>query len=302
MLQLKIDFFLGVCLSHASIVSHVGNLQLINSNDIFFCTSSLHWITGLASLLMGTLNGSTRIITTEPFSVEMQLRIIETYKVTVALGQSYHLLEILKSGLISKSDLTSLKHMAVGGSKIPVSVVEEFTSYMPNGSVGNAYGLTELASIAAIDFPKFSGKDTVGRLMNGFVVKIIDDDGNKCGIDTDGEICIKSTFNFLGYYKDKELTSEVIDNEGFMLTGDIGHIDKDGYVYIIGRKKDVIAYYFKIAPIEIESFLLKSSDIQTVCVVGVPYNSIIELPAAVVVRSSNSKITSEDICKMVEGI
>lgn len=173
---------------------------------------------------------------------------------------------------------------------------------MPNGSVGNAYGLTELSSVATIDFPKFSGKDSVGRLLNGFELKIIDEDGNKCGIDTDGEICIKNSYKFLGYYKNEELTREVIDNEGFMLTGDIGHIDKDGYVYISGRKKDVIAYYFKIAPVEIESFLLQSPDIQAVCVVGVPYNSIIELPAAVVVRSSNSKITSEAICKMVEGI
>lgn len=250
---------------------------------------------------MGTINGATRIITTESFSPEMQLRIIEKYNVTVAYCSPFHLVSVLESGNISKVNLMSLRHMFVSGWKIPFSVLNEFNSFLPNGNVHNGYGLTEMAAWVTVDFPKFSENDTVGRLLNGFTVKIIDRDGIRCGIDTDGEICIKDQYEFLGYYKNDELIRETVDFEGFFLTGDIGHFDRNGNLYITDRKKDVIAYEDWVWPFEIENILLQSDDIKAVCAVGVPYNEVIEVPAAVVERNIGSIITEGNICQMVRG-
>lgn len=191
--------------------------------------------------------------------------------------------------------------MFVSGWKIPFSVLNEFNSFLPNGNVHNGYGLTEMAAWVTVDFPKFSENDTVGRLLNGFTVKIIDRDGIRCGIDTDGEICIKDQYEFLGYYKNDELIRETVDFEGFFLTGDIGHFDRNGNLYITDRKKDVIAYEDWVWPFEIENILLQSDDIKAVCAVGVPYNEVIEVPAAVVERNIGSIITEENICQMVRG-
>lgn len=262
----------------------------------------MHWVTGLIFLLMGTINAATRIITTKPFSPELQLQMIEKYKVTITFILSYHLIDVVKSGLISKVDLSSIKHLLVAGSRIPFTVRNELSSYLPHGCLNIIYGLTEMAATVAADFPTYSDKDTVGRLVNGFDVKIVDEDGIRCGIDADGEICIRSRYKFLGYYKNPQLTAETVDVDGFLLTGDVGHFDKDGYLYLIDRKKDLITYHFKVSPSEIESLLIASPDIKSVCVVGVPHNEILEFPAAVIVRTTNSTINENDVFRMVAGI
>lgn len=92
----------------------------------------------------------------------------------------------------------------------------------------------------SFDYPKFTEKDTVGQLVNGAKIKIIDEKGNRCGIDVEGEICVKARFKFLGYYKNPQLTADVMDSDGFFKTGDIGHIDSDGYLYVSDRKKNII--------------------------------------------------------------
>lgn len=276
-------------------------MKEVFEGKVFFSNSSLFWFSGLRSLLLGTINGATRIITTDPLPPEQQMRLIERNKVNVVVGASYNVLDILKSGILSEADLSSVEHMFLCGCSVPFYMRKELNSHLSNGEIHNEYGLTEVGPIA-IDFPDSSGVDTVGTLLNGFTVKIVDDEGNRCGAGVDGEICIKSRYKFLGYYKDIELTEKAFDNEGFLLTGDIGHIDDEGYLYIVDRKKDVIIYDAWVYPSEIEEVLLKSVDIKAVCVVGVPYNPIVELPAAVVVRFSHSEIGKGDIHKMVEGI
>lgn len=190
----------------------------------------------------------------------------------------------------------------VGGYKIPLSITQEFNSYLPNGSVNNGYGLTEVGYNVSVDFPHFSGKDSVGRIVSGYQIKIVDEQGNRCDVGVSGEICIKSRHRFLGYFKNVGLTEEAIDKEGFFLTGDIGHVDSAGYLIITDRKKNVIVHSDDwVFPTEIEAVLLKSTSIENVCVVGVPIDAIAEVPAAIVVRAHGSKITEEAISRMVEG-
>lgn len=290
-------------MSHASLISEIDATSHLYGNGIAFNATTIYWNTGLFTLLLGTIGGTTRIITAEDFSVEMQLQIIERYKVTIVEDLSYHMVAMLKCGLLPKTDLGSVKHYFAGGYKVPLSITDEFNSYLTNGSVNTGYGLTEVGYNVSVDFPHFSGKDSVGRLVSGYTIKIADDQGNRCGAGVSGEICIKSRHKFLGYYKNIELTQEAVDSEGFFLTGDIGHIDTDGHLCITDRKKNVITYHDDwVFPTEIECVLLKSTDIESVCVVGVPYDSVVELPAAVVVRAYGSQITEEEIFKIVEGI
>lgn len=168
--------------------------------------------------------------------------------------------------------------------------------------MNNVYGCTELGGTFATDCPNIDGIDTVGRLLSGYTVKIIDDDGHRYGIGTDGEICVKGPFKFLGYYQDDALTEQVVDNEGFFHTGDIGHFDKDGNLCLVGRKKDILGAPCRISPHEIEEFVIKSPEVKMVCVVGVYQEVGHEVPAAMIVREEISDIAEEDIVNMVEGI
>lgn len=274
----------------------------IYADGVVLSFSSIYWLTGLILIVMGTAGGSTRIITSKHFTPELQFHIIEKYKVTVINNLSYYLILMAKSGLLPKVNLSSVKTLISTGFKIPFAVLNEVNKHLPNGSVSNAYGLTEVGDSVSIDYPQFSGSETAGRFVNGYSVKITDDKGNRCGVGVSGEICIKSRVKFLGYHKNEELTEEAFDSEGFFKTGDIGYIDEDGYSYICDRKKNTLLYYsHTIFPTEIEETILKSPEIKDVCVVGVPHETIFELPAAVVVRHEGSRICVAEISKLVAG-
>lgn len=174
--------------------------------------------------------------------------------------------------------------------------------YLSNGSVVIGYGMSEIAGGVSMDSPASIEKDTVGRLLTGCSVKIIGDDGKRVGVNVDGEIFVKTLYKFLGYYGNPEATAEMFDEEGFIRTGDMGHFDDDGDLFIVDRKKDIIKYCsFQISPSEIDAYLTESSDIQSACVVGIPDPMGTDLPAAVVVRAKGSNISEKEIFDMVAG-
>lgn len=144
-------------------------------------------------------------------------------------------------------------------------------------------------------------KDTVGKLQVERCVKIVDEEGNRCGVNIDGEICVKLNHKCLGYFGNQKATDELFDAEGFAHTGDIGRFDEDGFLYLVDRKKELLKYNSEqISPSEIEAHLIKSTYIKAVCVVGIPENGT-EFPAAVVVRADGSNITEKDVLDLIAG-
>lgn len=296
----KCLYFVGVSLSHAALLNMQSDLELIQSNDIMLNFSQLYWITGMMSLLWGTLFGTTRIITTEQFSPELAFRLIPQYKVSCIINGVYQMVSMLKNDAIDQVDLTTIKRYFVGGSKVPFGLASEFNKYFPNGETYIGIGMTEVAGLYALAEAKNSDKDTVGHLASDVVAKIVDDYGNRCGVMVDGEVCLKLRYNFLGYYDNPEATKQAIDSEGFLLTGDIGHFDEDGNLYIVDRKKDLMKYCsYQITPTELEAVLLQSPEIEKVCVVGIPDIVATDLPAVAVVRKEGSRISAKDIYDIV---
>lgn len=300
----KVYIFLhsGVALSHASIVEKCSDIGLLNSGDIHYCPGSYYWISGLFMFILSIIHGSTAIITNKKFSADLQLHLVEKYKINFLMNSPQHLLMMLKSECIKTADLSSIKCYFVGGNRIPIGAPAEINKYLPNGKMCTGYGLTEISLLLSETFTEPTEKDTAGKLVHGTVVKIVDDNGIRCGIGVDGEICVKCNHPFLGYYRNEKATTEAVDNEGFILTGDKGHFDEDGYLYIVDRLKDVFKYNScYVHPSELESHLITSPDIESVCVVGIPDITVGDLPAAAVVRKKNSTITECDIYEMVAG-
>ncbi|XP_031624429.1 4-coumarate--CoA ligase-like 7 [Contarinia nasturtii] len=289
----------GVLLSHAALISGILRTKVVDTNSVILNMNSIDWITSLIALLLATFNGAKRVITEKPYTPEWQLQLIEKYKISFLITPPYQMVSNLKSGLLSKKKLSSIRLQLVCGTKVPFDALNEYNSYLTNGSAVNSYGTSEMASFLTIDYPK-SGKDTIGKLLNGLNLKIIDENGNRVGIDMDGEIYVKSSYKFIGYHGRNDLTREVIDDEGFYRTGDIGHVDRDGNIFIVGRAKDLLKYCSKkFAPSDIESFLIKSPDIENVCVTGIPDDLAGDIPVALVVRKTNSRISENDIYQMV---
>lgn len=132
------------------------------------------------------------------------------------------------------------------------------------------YGLTEASRAVFIEF--HSEKDklcTVGQPSPNVELKIVGDNGNQLGVDEIGEIQVKGEMVMRGYWNKQKLTEESLEN-GWLHTGDLGMVDFDGYVHLLGRENDVINIGgLKVAPGEVEEVLLKYKDILEVAVQGV---------------------------------
>lgn len=269
-------------------------------NDVVFCFVSLYGIGGWVMLLNGTMYGATRIITTKSFDADLQLSLIEKYKVTYSYNPPFQLALMMKSDRLHRTNLSSLKHQLTGGAKIPVHLKKEVMSKFKNALFYTVYGLSETAGgiSASID-----SSDSVGQLYGYCTAKIIDEEGNRCGVGENGEICLKTNYRFLGYYGNQNATDASLDNEGYFLTGDIGHFDANKTLFIIDRKKDLISCNnYQVSPSEIESYLVESLKIKVVCVVGIPDDSSNEFPAAFIERKGSSHVTENDVFNAVAGI
>lgn len=300
----------AACLSHAIILNSIAERFVpCNSNDVMLCFSPLHRFSGLATLFRGTLYGATRIISTEHFTPDLQLSLIEKHKVTFAFNTPIEIASIVKCDKFLQSDLTSLKYVLVSGGPIPLRIKSAFNQRLHEANIHTGYELSDLGSFVAIDFPASPPTslrvDTiVGRLGNGCSVKIIDDRGNRCAANNPGEVLVKMNAKHLGFQSNGNSSAENrFDEEDFFETGDIGSFDGDGNLHIIDKQIDLLQYLnFYVSASEIDTYLIGKPDIQLTCVVGIAHDEFGDLPAAAVIRThQSSSITENDIYDMVAG-
>lgn len=266
---------------------------------MYLSFSSLYWITGLGALINGTLAGITRIITTQPFDPDLMLNIIERYGVTFVVTAPTHLARFLHSPLIETANMSTLRSYVCGGSAVAPELLDKLDKILPKGALV-AYGISELSGTLAANDTGNHG--SVGSLNDGMMVQIVDDEGRRQGPHVDGEIHVKTSLSFLGYWGDEVATAEAMDGEGWLHTGDVGHFDENGFLYLVDRKKDIIKYgNHQISPSELENIILRCSGVANVCVVGVPDDVSIDLPAAVIVRAAGHDVTSEEIKNIIKG-
>ncbi|KAG4079641.1 hypothetical protein HA402_010421 [Bradysia odoriphaga] len=289
-----------VALSHSNIVEGCGNITSLNAGDIHYCPGLFNWVSGLYIFVLGVIHGATSVVTKNPLSPDLQIRLVEKHRISFLMNSPHHLVMMLKSEAIKTADLSSIKCYFVGGNRMPLGAPAEINKRLPNGQLITAYGQTELSFLVSGTFERIVEEDHVGKLAKGVIVKIVDEKGARCGVGIDGEICVKTCNPFLCYYGNEEATKNAFDNEGFILTGDVGRFDENGDLHIVDRLKEIFkSNNFNINPSEIESFLIQSPDIESVCVLGIPDALVGDWPAAAVVRKKNSTITERDIYDMV---
>jgi fatty-acyl-CoA synthase len=256
---------------------------------------------GLWGMSMCLLAGATLVMTNR-FSPVDTLHLIEKEKITHAMLVPTTLIDMLALPDFGKYDLSSLKHVTSAGSVVPSSVIREFKR-RTGVDIMNCYGLAEASGlstwVAAGDTPEHVEK-TVGLPMPHCEVAILGvNTGEVLPPEHEGEICTKEAFpgsqHMKGYYKKPELTSETIRN-GWLHSGDLGKMDKDGYVHITGRVKEMYTVGgFNVSPPEIEGFLLKHPKIQAVSVVGLPDERLGEVGAAFIRLKRGETSTESEV-------
>lgn len=172
-----------------------------------------------------------------------------------------------------KYDLSTLRTGIMAGSNCPIEVMKAVIEKMGAKEITIAYGQTESSPVITqtrTDDPIEIRVETVGKALPAVEVKIVEPGTKKKFQGGQGELCTRGYHDMKGYYKDPEATKEVIDEEGWLYTGDLAVMDENGYCKITGRLKDMIIRGGEnIYPREIEEFLYTHPKILDVQVVGV---------------------------------
>lgn len=291
---------IGVCISYGN---HAFMPSKFQEDSIFFSCDTIYWTIGLKPIFHSIYNGSMRIISSKDFTPELQLTIIEKYNVSVLSNTPFVMGACLKSDLIHKVNLSSVKKIIFYGGKLPKTLAIDIKHYFPNADVQSLYGMTEMGRIST-GIVDIHANGNVGQLYYGCAVKIVDEDGKRCGPNVNGEICVKIKHQFLGYFDDSNATVAAIDQDGYFQTGDIGHFDDDANLFVVNRKKDVMnVFYFEnvLLPSEIEQCLIEIPDVKEACVVGIPLAYDACLPAALVIQNPNSNLCRSRVFDTVAG-
>jgi len=194
-------------------------------------------------------------------------------------------------------DLSTLRIAVTGAADIPVELIRRVFDELPFSVVITGYGLTEGGTATATgpqDDPETIAT-TVGRARPGFELRIVDDAGDQVDPGAAGEVLLRSPSIMASYLDDPDATAAALSQEGWLRTGDLGILDDEGYLRIVGRTKDMfIIGGFNAYPAEIENLLLGHPDIRQVAVIGIPDPRLGEVGMAFVVPA-DATLTETDV-------
>lgn len=267
----------GVTLTHHNILNNgyfVGRAMRLTEQDRICIPVPLYHCFGM---VMGNLAavtlGATMVYPGEGFDPLATLQTIEKERCTALYGVPTMFIAELDHPEFARFDLKSLRTGIMAGAPCPVEVMKRVNNEMNMGEVTIAYGMTETSPVSfqsSTDEPLERRVSTVGRIHPHVEVKVVDLEGRIVPRGMRGELCTRGYSIMLGYWDEAEKTSDVLDANGWMHTGDIAIIDAEGYCNIVGRIKDmVIRGGENLYPREIEEFLYRHPKIQDVQIFGV---------------------------------
>jgi long-chain acyl-CoA synthetase len=235
------------------------------------------------------------------FDPEEVLKLIQEYKVTIFCGVPTMYSLLLSTSKINEYNLSSLKICISGASPLPPNVQKEFME-KTGALLIEGYGLSEASPVTHCNPVNKNFKiGSIGLPLYDTEAKIVDiEKGEKeLPIGEIGELIIKGPQIMKGYWNKPEETKIVLKN-GWLYTGDIAKKDKDGYFYIIDRKKDLIKYKgYSVYPREIEDILYEHPNVKLCAVIGKPDPIAGEIPKAYIVLKEDSKTKKEEIMDFV---
>jgi acyl-CoA synthetase (AMP-forming)/AMP-acid ligase II len=291
----------GVELTHRNLLSAAAatvDTIGLHPDDVVFGIATVFNVFGLGPGILGTmLAGASLVLQEQPNPAEA-LELIERHRVTVHYGVPTAYVTEIRAAQRAPRNLTSLRAGIVAGAPISDDLVRRIRQeFCPNLCV--AYSLTETASAVAMtrpDDPSEKQLYTVGRPFPGTEIRTLDLDGTVLPEESLGELAVRGPSVMKGYYRQPGETAHAFDADGFLLTGDLGMIDEQGYVHIVGRRKElIIRGGFNVYPREVEDRLQAHPAVLEAVVVGVPDDVLGERVCACIMPVEGAIITGDEI-------
>jgi fatty-acyl-CoA synthase len=297
----------GVMLTHYNVLNNgksIGdNMKLTEKDRILIHVPLFHCFGCVLGTMACMTHGST-IVLRNHFNPIKAMEVIQAEKCTGVHGVPTMFISILENENFNKYDFSTLRTGIMAGSPCPVKTMQQTVDQLGMHDITIVYGQTESSpgcTMTSVEDSIEHRVNTVGRVLPQIEAKIVDPEtGKDLPPNTHGEFVVRGYNIMKGYYKLPEATAQVIDEDGWLHTGDIATMDEDGYYKITGRIKDMIIRGGEnIYPKEIEECLRTNEAISDVQVIGVPSKVYGEEIMACIILKENYSQTKEEIQQYV---
>jgi fatty-acyl-CoA synthase len=271
----------------------------VRSDDVFYVVPGLCWAAGFHDLALATLwrGGQVVIGRSTGFEAAAFLLTVEERRVTKVLLVPTVLNRVLSCPELATRDLSSLRIVLSGGEPVPPAALKAMSERVPACNVMQVYGMSEFPTLMLLlqapDAEQRQG--STGKACSAAVVQIVDAHGHEVLAGEIGELLCRSPATMTGYYGHDNASNDTLAG-GWLHTGDLARRDDDGYIYMVGRSKDmIITGGLNVYPAEIERALADHPQVLEVAVVGEPDEKWGEVGVAIVVTNEPPELTGEQL-------
>ena len=292
----------GAMLSHANLTINVQQVlawapELQDGGERVLGILPFFHVFAMTTVMNVGIAKGAEMVLMPKFELDEALALIESTKPTMLPGVPTLYNAILGHRRVDRIDLSSLDFCISGGAALPIEVKSGFEAATGCRLV-EGYGLSETSPVATcnpLDGPVKEGSIGIPIPRTHLSIRSLDDPAQELPIGEDGEICIKGPQVMSGYWNKPEETEKAFVGD-YLRTGDVGHFDEDGFVFIVDRIKDVInCSGFKVYPRQVEEAIYQHPSVDEVTVIGIPDTHRGEAPMAFVKLREGQPLTDEDL-------
>lgn len=295
----------GVMLSHinqfTNALGGISQYRMAERETHLLASPMFHAAAG-SRVYTATMTGTHTVILSR-FDVANVMQMVERYSINTMQIVPTMLQMMLGHPSFHSFDLSSLRLITYGAAPMPVALLEQALKVLPRVSFAQSYGMTEASPVVTVldgddhslEIERLARLESVGRAVFHNHVRVVDAERRVLSYGEVGEIAVKGSNVMNGYWRAPELTNAVLQ-DGWYYTGDSGYLDENGYLFLVGRIKDMIVSGGEnIYPIEIENILSRHPAIIECAVIGVPHDKWGESVHAIVRLSEPAAVTEKDI-------
>ncbi len=299
----------GATLSHFNMVNNarfvVAAMKFSHQDRLCIPVPLYHCFGMVMGALGCVVQGAAMVLPSEAFDPLTTLRALDRERCTAMYGVPTMFIAMLEHPEFNNFNLSSMRTGCMAGAPCPITYMERAVRQMHMTEVTSGCGMTELSPVSMqsdVDDTIERRVSTVGRVQPHLELKIVDGEGRTVPVGQRGEICVRGYAVMLGYWNDDAKTRSVVDDEGFIHSGDLAVMDEDGYITIAGRVKDMLIRGGEnIYPREIEEYLYRHPKIKDVQVFGVPDKRYGEEVCAWIVLKPGEIADEEEIKEFCRG-
>ncbi|TPX32112.1 hypothetical protein SmJEL517_g04697 [Synchytrium microbalum] len=297
----------GVETTHKNLVANVSQLDqfegretIIPGIDKWPAILPMFHIFGLTVVTMWSAFSGVALVVQNRFSLGAFCESVQKHKLTMCHVVPPIVIALAKAPVVSNYDFSSVRVWFSGAAPLATEVQMEAQARV-GGIFKQGYGMTECSPVTHLN-PNHKVKfGSIGPLICNMECQIVDPETNEVrGPGGTGEIWVRGPNVMKGYWNNAEATKNTITSDGWLMTGDIGYVDEDGYVFIVDRLKELIKFKgFQVPPAELEGYLLTHPAISDAAVIGRPDDEAGELPRGFIVVKPGSEVTEAEIVAFI---